>query len=228
MNQAPVVKPGAPPCGLYLILPPNWMDASFLSQYGDVLRAMNASSYEKNSHVIELRHVPANMPQEQMDMILALSNVTRSQGMVFVIGNDIELAKACEADGVLLDQAGDIGKARSILGDDAIVGVRCGQSRRVAEQVLSAGADYVSFHAGDGNYLEPGLIHWWHLKTDNPCLVEGSFTNDDCAFYVMAGADFMDASFYVWKHPEGVMKGIVNMNYAIELASEKKEKEMMQ
>lgn len=49
-------------------------------------------------------------------------------------------------------------------------------------------------------------------------------TNDYCAFWVRAGAGFIDAGDYIWSHGEGVMKGTVNMLYAIDLALEEQKK----
>lgn len=219
------VRSGAPPCGLYLILPPEWMAPSFLANLRDLFRAINASPYEKNSHVIEFRgEEGAEYTAEQMDIIKAMAELVKSQGLVFAVCDDIAMAKTCGADGVLLNKLGQVEKARAVLGDDAIVGLRCGQSRLMAEKALEQGVDYISFHGNDGGFVSPSLVQWWHMKTDNPCLVEGNITNDDCAFYVQAGADFLSAGSYVWQHPEGVMKGVVNMAYAIDLAVEENEK----
>ncbi len=211
-------KAGAPPCGLYLVLPQNCLQVEFLQDLRDLFRAINASSYEKNSHVLEFR--PAEELEEDIDpeALKALCAFTQSQGMVFMCAQDIERARACGADGVLIDKIPDITAARSVLGDEAIIGMRCGLSRLKAEHALNAGADYVSFYDPTGNFPNPNIIDWWCCKTDVPCLVEGNFTNENCGFYVTAGAEFIDASAYVWNHPEGVMQGVVNMAYAIDVS----------
>lgn len=209
------IQKGAPQCGLYLILPENWMEEIFLTQLKGLFRAINASPYEKNSHVIELREGKRPYNQEQIDIIRAMAELTKSQGVIFVVGNDVDLAKSVVADGVLLFDANDIPHARDVMGDDAIVGLRCGTSRRMAAAALESGADYVSFYDDAGGYIDPSIIQWWRLKTDNPCLVEGRTTANDCGFYVESGVDFIDASHYVFGHPDGVMQGIVNMADAI-------------
>lgn len=223
--MAQTVRPGAPPCGLYLILPPEWTAPEFLANLRDLFRAINASPYEKNSHVIEFRPEDgAQTSAEQIDILKTMANVVQSQGIVFVVGDDIALAKACGADGVLLNKLANVEAARAMLGDDAIVGLRCAQSRLMAEKALEKGVDYISFHDNEGGFVSPSLVQWWHMKTDNPCLVEGRITSDDCAFYVRAGVDFIDAGSYIWPHPGGVMQGVVNMAYAIDLAAEENEK----
>lgn len=219
------VRSGAPPCGLYLILPQEWMAPEFLANLRDLFRAINASPYEKNSHVIEFRPGKGAVhTAEQTDIIKAMVQLVRSQGLVFIVGDDVALAKSCDADGVLLNDLSHVEGARAIMGEDAIVGLRCGQSRLMAEKALERGVDYISFHDDAGGFVSPSLIQWWHMKTDNPCLVEGHITNANCAYHVAAGADFIDAGSYIWPHPEGVMQGVVNMAYAIDLAVEEDEK----
>lgn len=229
MTDNKASKSGTASCGLYLTLPDTWMEPDFFKNLRDLFRAINASAYEKNNHVIELRsHESEDYTTDQTEIINAMCALTQSQGIVFIVRNNLELAKSCGADGVLIDDVADISSARALLGEDAIVGLRCGTSRRSAEKALEQSADYISFHDALGNYINPAIVQWWHYKSENPCLVEGRYTNDDCAFYVQAGADFIECGSYVWDHPDGVMKGVVNMMYAIDLASGEAKKEMVQ
>lgn len=209
-------KKGAPECGLYLVLPDDWMSPDFLKNMRDLFRAINASPYEKNAHVVELRVTSDEFNAEQKEIISAMAQLTKSQGVVFLVGGSLELAKECDADGAMLSDINQIATAREMFGDDAIVGLRVGQSMRVAEKALELGVDIVSFFGVSGGFIDPSIVRWWKVKTDNPCLVEGNITNDDCDFYVRAGADFIDSSNYVWNHPKGVMQGIVNMAFAIQ------------
>lgn len=210
------------PCGLYLVLPEDWYEPAFLRGLSGFFRAINASPYEKNNHVIELRRFDYNGQDdaEMAEKIMALAEVTKSQGVNFIVAGDIALAKSCNADGVLVETVEDVKAARDAMGSDPIVGMRCGTSRRKAEQALEAGADYVSFHDAANSFVDPSIVRWWALKTqDHPCLVEGPINNDNCAFYVQAGAYFIEASDYVWNNEKGIMQGVVNMTYAIDLAS---------
>lgn len=219
--QAVVLEtPKTAPCGLYLVLPENWMEPEFLSHLGGLFRSINAARYERNNHVIELR-VPDDADYSDVDMerIFAMSELTKAQGVNFIVGGDIDLAEKCKADGVLVDSIDDVRMARARLVDDLIIGMRCGASRMKADQALEAGADYVSFGDAATHFADPAIVRWWNMKTDHPCLVEGPITNDDCAFYVEAGAYFIEASKYVWNHPKGMMQAVVNMTHAIDLAA---------
>ncbi len=211
-----------PPCGLYLVLPENWHEPDFLRNLAGLFRAINASPYEKNNHVIELRRFghDGQDDAEMNEKIMAIAEFTKSRGVNFIVAGDLALAKACNADGVLVETLEDVQAARAALGNDPIVGMRCGTSRRKAEQALEASADYVSFHDAANHFVDPSIVRWWALKTqDHPCLVEGNLNHDNCGFYVQAGAYFIEASHYVWTHEKGVMQGIVNMTDAIDLAS---------
>ncbi len=220
MEAAIADKPKTAPCGLYLILPENWMEPDFLKNLGGMFRAINANAYERNNHVIELRVADGMTYSDQdMERIIAMSELCKSQGVNFIVGRDADLAKTCKADGVLVDSTDAVRMARARLGDDLIVGMRCGSSRLKADQAMEAGADYVSFGDLASHFVDPAIIEWWNRKTDLPCLIEGPITNDNCAFYVHAGAYFIDASHYVWTHPKGVMQGVVNVAHAIDLAA---------
>lgn len=209
------IQKGAPQCGLYLILPDDWTSPEFLKNMRNIFRAINASPFERNAHVIELRLDESPKTKDGLEIVHAMAGLTKSQGVVFVIANDVALADSVGADGVMLNSMDDVAHARAALGDDAIIGLRCGTSRRMASAALDAGVDYVSFYDGALGHIDPAILQWWRLKTDNPCLVEANITANDCAFYVEAGTDFIDSSHYVWTHPDGVMQGIVNMMDAI-------------
>lgn len=209
----------AAPCGLYLVLPDDWENETFFMTLRDLFRALNASSYSKNNHVIELRHENTQNDPLFVEKAVALATFARSRGMVFVVANDTTLAKQCSADGVMLSDATGIKQARAAMGDDAIIGVRCGLSKQAAEAALMQGADYISFSDAARGYVDPEVIRWWVDKTNIPCLAEGRYTSEDCPFYVQAGAYLIEASHYIWGHEGGVMQGVVDMNHAIDRAA---------
>lgn len=185
----------------------------------EVFLCFNASEYEKNLHVVEYRPGAGIVPDEAF--AARLGEVCRAGGIVFLCHGDISLAAKVLADGVMLDDKEKVLQARETFGTEGIVGLRCGNSMLKAETGLANGIDLASFYSELGRLPDPSLFRRWHARTDNPCLAEGAITNDDCDFYVNAGADFIDSSHYVWPHPEGVKQATVNMLYAIELALER-------
>lgn len=214
------VKKGAPSCGLYLRIAD---DRPFEDAFRDMREAafvINRSSYEKNLHVLEVGGDQVDADSTQRLRALVLGG--KQNGLVVIVRGNAGLAFAAEADGVLLDKADDITNAREVLGPDAIIGLRCGLSRQMAEKAIDQSVDYISFASGGrGDILPPeSLIAWWSVKSEIPALVEGHLTNDDCGRYVRAGATFIEGTHYVWCHPQGIKQGTVDMLYAIDLASQ--------
>lgn len=212
-------KQGAPQAGLYLRIDD---DKAFEDAFRDMREAafvINRSAYEKNLHVLEVGGDALDV--DSTDRLKALVLGGQQNGMVVIVRGDAGLAFAVEADGVIVDKAEDVAHARTIMGEDAIIGLRCGLSRQTAEAAAAGGVvDYISFAAPATHIFPPeSLIAWWGTYSEIPALVEGKFTNDDCGRYVQAGATFIEATHYVWNHPKGIKQGTVDMLYAIDLVS---------
>jgi thiamine-phosphate pyrophosphorylase len=212
---------GAPACGLYIVIPPHFTPESVMPKMRHVFFVANRSGYEKNMHVVEVAHeVDDDGFAGRAGPVVALA---RGAGFVAVVRGKGEaaaqMARTLDADGVLLDDPGDVAAARAMLGPDAIIGLRCGLSPERADEARAAGVDYVSFGYPDRSRLPPEeIVKLWAWATETPVLVEGPLTNDDIDDYVKAGATFFDAGSYILGHPEGIMQGTVNMLYAIDLA----------
>ncbi|HEY0900821.1 MAG TPA: thiamine phosphate synthase [Micavibrio sp.] len=213
-------KAGAPQAGLYLRIAD---DQPFEEAYRALREAafvINRSSYEKNLHVLEVGGDALDV--DSTDRLKALVLGGQQNGLVVIVRGDAGLAFAVEADGVLLDKPEDVANARAVMGEDAIIGLRCGLSRQLAEAAAAEGlVDYIAFAAIAAHILPPEtLVGWWGARSEIPALVEGKFTNDDCGRYVRAGATFIEGSDYIWNHPKGIKQGTVDMLYAIDLAME--------
>ncbi len=73
-----------------------------------------------------------------------LSSACARAGVLFIVNDDVELARRCEADGVHLGQTdGTIAHARDVLGSDRIVG-RTSRGGDELGRAESEGADYAS------------------------------------------------------------------------------------
>lgn len=209
---------GAPLCGLYLIVDKMRDSGALVKELREIFLCINASTYEKNMHVVEYRPVTPEIADAELAS--RLGTLCRASGIVFLCHNDISFAAKALADGVMLDDGEAIDTAREVFGPEGIVGLRCGNSMVKAEAGLARGIDIASFYSEQGRLPDPSLLRRWHTRTENPCLAEGPLTNDHCDFYVTAGADFIDSSHYIRTHAQGVKQGTVNMLYAIDLALE--------
>ncbi|NCC21697.1 MAG: thiamine phosphate synthase [Alphaproteobacteria bacterium] len=218
MTRRNASKAGAPPCGLFLRIRD---DGDAQRQFRDLrafFHVLNASDYEKNLHAVAM--LGPRGPTGDPERYAAFAALCKLNGIVFMTGN-LRLAGHADADGVVIDSAGDVAVAREMMGKDGIVAVDCGTARSKADAARTNGADAVLL--GSEAALPPAtLIAEWSTTSDIPCIVEGPMTNDLAGEYVRAGADLLDVTDYVLSHEEGVMKGTVNMLYAIDLALERR------
>lgn len=203
-------KSGSPPCGIYVRID----DFSDMPKLILALRQMamtinRASGYEQNMAAVELAYRPENAKKIE-DLVI----LVQAEGLVAVIANPPEGFEIFGADGIMLGDSSLVSKAREVLGEDAIIGVECGLSKPLAAEAMEAGADYVSFAP------DVGLVAWWSMEHGAPCLVSGDLNNDNCGSFARAGAGFVDVTRYIFEHEEGVMKGTVNVLYALDLAAQ--------
>lgn len=115
----------------------------------------------------------------------ALREVTHARDVALVIDSHVMMVERLGLDGVhLLDGARSVKKARKDLGDDAIVGSFCGNSRHDGMTAGELGADYVCFGPagatalGDGRQAELDLFEWWSIMIEVPVVAEGALDVD--------------------------------------------------
>lgn len=118
---------------------------------------------------------------------------------IFIVNDDIELARQTDADGVHLgkdDQ--DIEQARQQLGDEKIIGVSCYNRLDLAINAEQAGADYVAFGAMFNSSIKPeaviaplSLIAEARSRLQIPICCIGGINADNAAQLIAEGADMI-------------------------------------
>lgn len=131
-----------------------------------------------------------------------LRAVAKRLGKVFLVENDIGLARELDADGMVLGDRGEIGRARQALGDEAQIGVVCGLSRHRAMEAGESGADFVGL-GGPGADREISWsvtehIAWWSSIFQIPSVAFGAETSSDAEAFLAAGADFVALGDPFW------------------------------
>lgn len=140
-----------------------------------------------------------------------LRDACRDAGVPFIVNDDATLASELGADGVHLgEDDGDIHSARTLLGNDAIVGVSCYDDIARARPLVARGADYIAFGAFFPSPTKPharraGL----ELLRDSanlgvPRVAIGGITPDNAASLVAAGADLIAVISSVFDAPDPV------------------------
>src|SRR5690606_19492920 len=118
-------KKGAPDCGLYVRIEADFEPEPTIARLRQLFFVTNASDYEKNMHAVEI--VPSAEPGF-VDKAKVLVDMIKVNGFVAIIRDDAALAVKTGADGVLLGlgKGKDLPQARELLGEERIVGMRCG------------------------------------------------------------------------------------------------------
>lgn len=157
---------------------------------------------------LRLKDVPDDVICRTIDF---LRPEVQRRGVAFILNDRPDLAFETGCDGVHVGQDDmPYRKARAAVGDKAIVGVTCHNSRHLAMEAGEAGADYVAFGAfyptttkEAPTQAEPELLSWWAELFEVPCVAIGGITVENARPLVEAGADFLAVCGGVWSHPEG-------------------------
>ena len=205
------------PCRLYLITPPALPDPAGFAA-GPLADALDAG--DVGALQIRLKDLDEDALRRAID---AIRPAAQARGVAVILNDRADLAVQTGCDGVHLGQQdGDARAARTLLGEQAMIGVTCHASRHLAMEAGEAGADYVAFGAffptgtkETVHRAEPEILEWWSEMFELPCVAIGGITAANCAPLVRAGADFLAVVGAVWNHPEGPAAGVQAMNRAI-------------
>lgn len=196
-------KTAEPGCRLYLITPPRLDAAAFSSALAEALDAGDVAA-------VQLRLKDADDDQIRRTCNL-LRPLVQSRDVALILNDRADLAAEFGCDGVHVGQSDTpYAEARRLVGDDAIVGVTCHDSRHLAITAADAGADYVAFGAfyptttkAPPTQADPEILRWWSEMMEVPCVAIGGITPETCRPLIEAGADFLAVSAGVWQHPDG-------------------------
>jgi thiamine-phosphate pyrophosphorylase len=178
-------------CRLYLVLPANPPAAIERS----LAEALNATD------------VACVLLSEGADPALdaSLRELTAAHDAAFLIENDPARAERAGADGVHIPADTTLyGQAREHLGQRAIIGVGCNESRHDAMLLAELGADYVAFSStpalsGSGWEERAELVAWWSEIFVVPCVAWNVETQEEAAEFAGLGADFVALSPDIWQ-----------------------------
>jgi len=106
---------------------------------------MVEAALKGGARLVQYRDKTSSVQQRRREAETLLE-VCKSRGALFIINDDVALARAVAADGVHLGQ-GDtaLAEARSVLGENYLIGVTCHDRLELALAAEAGGADYVAF-----------------------------------------------------------------------------------
>ncbi|SCK12806.1 thiamine phosphate synthase [Vogesella sp. LIG4] len=173
--------------GLYAITPDTDDSEKLIEQVSAAL--------DGGARVLQYRNKGSD-PVRRLWQANILASLARSRGALFIVNDDIQLARAVQADGVHVgrDDAA-IATARAALGPAAIVGASCYNSIELARAAVAAGASYVAFGAVFPSGTKPGAVaaplalFAQSASLGVPRVAIGGITSANAAQVVAAGAD---------------------------------------
>lgn len=153
-----------------------------------------AAALGGGTQVVQYRD-KSSSEEEKYNIALKLKNLCRDKA-IFIINDDVTLAKAVDADGVHLGKNdSDLINARRLLGDK-IIGVSCYNQLTLAEQAQAAGANYIAFGRFFSSSTKPSavqasidLIKYAKQSLDIPVVAIGGITVNNADTLINAGAD---------------------------------------
>jgi len=202
-------------CQLYLITPERLDPGPFADTLALALDAGGVACVQ-----LRLKGVDDDAIREAA---LALAPVAQSRDVAFLLNDRPDLAAETGCDGVHVGQQdSSYEEARAAVGDDAIVGVTCHDSRHLAMIASEKGADYVAFGAFYPTATKDAIGHpdleilsWWSEVMTVPCVAIGGISAANCAPLVKAGADFIAVLSAVWNHADGPGEAVKLLNTTI-------------
>lgn len=129
----------------------------------------------------------------------ALQSICKKHGTLFIINDDIQLAKTLGADGVHIGRDDpDYYACRALLGDNAVIGVSCYNDLNAALDAEREGADYIAFGAffatSSKQQTTPApiaLLTGAREKITIPIVAIGGITPENGGKLLSAGADIL-------------------------------------
>lgn len=175
--------------GLYAIADTRYLDDARL------IEAV-AQAIEGGARVIQYRD-KKNPPEQRARHAAELAALCHRHGVLFIVNDDVALAKESRADGAHLGREdAAIAQAREQLGPQAIIGLSCYNEFARALTAEKQGADYVAF----GRFFPsrtkpqavqatPDLLREAKRKLHIPVVAIGGVTPENGASLIAAGAD---------------------------------------
>jgi thiamine-phosphate pyrophosphorylase len=181
------IRPGRRVAGLYAVTP----DVDDV----DMLVAKVAAAIDGGARVVQYRNKTLPAPQRAMQA-RALAGLCALRGALFIVNDDVALARDANADGVHIgEDDGDLASTRAALGADRLVGVSCYGDFERARAAVAHGADYVAFGSFFVSRVKPGARRAsLDLLTRGralgvPLVAIGGITARNAPALIAAGAD---------------------------------------
>lgn len=188
--------------GLYAIADTSYLNAAQIAEAVEQALAGGACVIQYRDKVHDAK------TREQHAVVLR--QLCRTYGALFIVNDDVALAAQVDADGVHLgrdDMTPE--RARTTLGNQAIIGVSCYNDLSRARCAVAAGANYVAFGSFFPSRTKPqavraqiDLLRHAGAAVDAAIVAIGGITPENAVPLIDAGADSVAAIDGVFGQPD--------------------------
>jgi len=199
-------------CRLYLISPSDIILSDFAESLKSALDGGDVASFQ-----LRLKDSSDDAIKQAIDTLLP---ITMASDVAFILNDRPDLAAEMGCDGVHIGQSDmPIEEARKRIGENAILGMTCHDSRHLAMVAGEKGADYVAFGAFYPTLTkptdfrpDPSLLEWWAELMEIPSVAIGGITTENCTPLIAAKADFLAVCSAVWNSDSGPAHAVKAFN----------------
>jgi thiamine-phosphate pyrophosphorylase len=165
---------------------------------GDDIAQQVLKAIRGGARIIQYRD-KSNDAALRLQEATAIAETCKTNNVIFIVNDDIELAKTVNADGVHLGHTdASFEKARELLGDDVAIGVSCYADIDRAKAAQSLGASYVAFGRFFNSSTKPNapavsldVLVEAKKQLNVPVVAIGGITQDNGAPLINSGADML-------------------------------------
>ena len=186
---------------LIYLISPNKITKNFYSTLDNVLSAKNVNFFQ-----LRLKKKRSN---SLFKVAQKIKKITKKHKVKFIINDNYALALRVNADGCHMGQHdGVISKARKKL-KNKILGITCHNSKKLAKNAISNGANYVAFGSFFRSKLKKnaimanlGILSWAKKNIKKPIVAIGGINNKNYKKLIRAGAKYIAISSFIWDNPK--------------------------
>lgn len=165
---------------------------------GDVLYAKVEQALTGGAAIVQFRDKTLEMEQRRQDALM-LCRLCHEYNALFIINDDVVLAKIVQADGVHVGRDDvALAAARDYLGKNTLIGVSCYNRLELAQDAAAQGADYVAFGSffpsptkPDAVRATPELLLVAKKQLSTPVCAIGGITLETAPLLRASGADML-------------------------------------
>ncbi|QQZ29304.1 thiamine phosphate synthase [Thiothrix subterranea] len=165
---------------------------------GDVLLNKVEQALRGGAAIVQYRDKTTDQARREQEAT-ALRSLCQQHYALFIINDDVALAKAVQADGVHVGRDDSaLTAAREALGTAAIIGVSCYNQLELALNAAEQGADYIAFGSFFPSPTKPNapratleLLHQARQQLTLPICAIGGITLENAPDLLANGADML-------------------------------------